>query len=85
MLNEVGRGLRHEFRTIGIPVPGAYDDSELRRFQNPVNFHFRQWKVLFYGIQDFFKINTEILVDEEMPHGNDILPGNFPVLFLEFR
>lgn len=85
MLNGAGSVLLHKFRTGGIPVPGACNDGELWGIHNTVNLLFQERKILFCGIQDFFKINTEVLVDEEMPHGNDIFPGNFPVLFLEFR
>jgi hypothetical protein len=35
-------------------------------------------------VPDFIQIDTKILVNEKMSHGNDIFPGNYLVLFLEF-
>jgi hypothetical protein len=40
---------------------------------------------MFCRIPDFIDIDAEILVHQEMPHGNNILPGNYRMSFLECR
>jgi hypothetical protein len=42
-------------------------------------------EIFVCGIPDLVHVDAKILVDEKMAHGNDIFPGNFRVLFLEFR
>jgi len=54
-------------------------------FQDPGDILFQPGKILVCCIPHLFQIDPEVLVDEKMPHGDDVFPWNFLVLFLEFR
>lgn len=64
------------------PVPGS---TGLSAFLDLLNFLFQPWKITRSGIPDLVQIDTEVLVDEKMAHGNNVLPRNCRMFFLECR
>ena len=47
-----------------------------RLFENSFDLLLQMRQIFFCSIPDFVKIDTKVLVDQEMTHSDDILPGN---------
>lgn len=71
---------------------GIGHDVEIRRngwvkklqiFKDTRDLYLECGKIIVCGIPYFVHIDTEVLVDEEVAHGNDIFPWDFFVLLLK--
>ena len=69
--------------TPGLPAFTIFRSVDLRNNRRDVLPQPRQ--IISCSIPDLVKVDAEILVDEEMPHGDDIFPWYPRVLLLELR
>jgi hypothetical protein len=45
---------------------------------------FEIWEIFLNGIPDLIKVDSEILMNENIPHGDNLIPRDVEKLFFEF-